>query len=675
MLANIVPFFANTVGAVATDCPFSFTHGETPPMTKYLLEAPHMTKTLPSNDTPWFAVVCDQQFLNMKIGVYDDDYKDRFGASGVDAQMNDVLTILSPSHNYSDKRGLLRQLVKRMADKRNFRQDEYDRFRKSIEVIVAQSPFLEVGRNSTNNLALRKATWGELVDALPNVTLINMLLSEINFNGHPMDLTSLVFRESLKGFEPALLGNAPDVVPDTENKTGVVVGLSARHHVLTYDDAFEKLQRTYKSPIPTTQKDTVPSGNTGFVGVKVKPEMRSALDMLFKEATGKTEGVESFIGSHVTNIDNLNQEIYDAEIVITRHEEEIERLRQALSAPSIATTPDVDPDADALNYTTKPAWELFLPEEQKELRRANADHKFPGGGIFDVRVPFIEWGEKHHPDVPFVDENFLFHPDTLGPALYGLAFNKPTMVYGHTGTGKSSFINQIGARCNFPTYRINLDSEITRLDMIGRDTLIEKDGITVSKFVDGILPSVMNTPCIIQCDEVDFARPDVLYAMQPVLEEGGSLRITEDGGRVVPRHKWCHIFATANTRGQGDEHGMYQGARVQSQAFLDRFQMWIDMPYLQYSEEVTLLKSRVPAITQGMADTLVRIAHAVREAFMDGRILTTISPRGLVTAAHYMSVTSETSEQAKIALQHSVVNKASDVDVAQINEFVESFIK
>ena len=642
-----------------------------------------MTKTLPSNDTPWFAVVCDQEFLNMKIGVYDDDYKDRFGATGVDAQMNGVLTTLSPSYNYSDKRGMLRQLVKRMADKRNFRQGEYDRFRKSIEDIVGQSPFLRLNSHkfSRKELALRKATWGELVDALPNVTLINVLLSEIDFNGHPMDLTSNAFWDSLKGFEYGLVGNAPDVVPDTENKTGVVVGLSARHHVLTYDDAFEKLQRPYKSPITTTQVDKdydklfAANGEAGYVPVTVKPEMESALDMLFKEATGETLGVKSFIDGHVNTIEHMNKEIYDKELAITRHEEEIDRLRQALSAPSIATTPDVDPDADALNYTTKPAWELFLPEEQKELRRANADHKFPGGGILDIRVPFIEWGDKHHPDVPFVDENFLFHPDTLGPALYGLAFNKPTMVYGHTGTGKSSFINQIGARCNFPTYRINLDSEITRLDMIGRDTLIEKDGITVSKFVDGILPSVMNTPCIIQCDEVDFARPDVLYAMQPVLEEGGSLRITEDGGRVVPRHKWCHIFATANTRGQGDEHGMYQGARVQSQAFLDRFQMWIDMPYLEYSEEVTLLKSRVPAITQGMADTLVRIAHAVREAFMDGRILTTISPRGLVTAAHYMSVTSETGDQAKIALQHSVVNKASDVDVAQINEFVESFIK
>ena len=96
---------------------------------------------------------------------------------------------------------------------------------------------------------------------------------------------------------------------------------------------------------------------------------------------------------------------------------------------------------------------------------------------------------------------------------------------------QSSFVNQIGARTKFPTYRLNLDSEITRLDLIGRDTLIEQDGITVSKFVDGILPKVMGKACIIQCDEVDFARPDVLYALQPVLEENGTLRVTEDGGK------------------------------------------------------------------------------------------------------------------------------------------------
>ncbi len=634
-----------------------------------------MSKSLPIPEediiTTWFNVVCDKEYLDRK-------HTDVVEEARLDA----VIHVLKEENGtYNDKRTILRQLCKRIMDQRNFRSHEHY---KDMVLFIKSSIhnsklFVIKPAKHVNKISIRNYTWGELVDALPNVTLINLLAGPVRFEGHPMDMTKSDMVDSLRSFFEAL-GKENVRTPDPESKTGVIVGLNADEgHFPAYTDCHYEIVTTRdrrEVSVPSRNKRVQEAYDQLFDDkITIKKELSAGLNALYKEATGRDETIETSLGNYEAKIASLETTIASREQDQQEKDKEIDRLRQALSAPTVSTPRQVDNDAEPMTFTTQPAWELFLPEEERKKRYDDPDHKFPGDGIFELRIPCIDWGDAVHPDVPEIDEKFLFHPDTLAPALYGMTYNKPTMVYGHTGTGKSSFVNQIGARTKFPTYRLNLDSEITRLDLIGRDTLIEQDGITVSKFVDGILPRVMGKACIIQCDEVDFARPDVLYALQPVLEEGGTLRVTEDGGRMVHRHEWCNIFATANTRGQGDEYGMYQGARVQSQAFLDRFQMWIEMPYLTFHQEAQLIREKVPGVSPITVDALVRIANNIREAFMDGRILTTVSPRGLCTAAHFMQVTGETGTQCKTALKYAVVNKASDVDVMQINEFVESHIK
>ena len=624
-----------------------------------------MSKSLPTTNavTTWFNHVCDHEYLSRKHSDVAEE-----------ARLDAVLHVLKEENGtYNDKRTILRQLCKRIMDALNFvDHDEYKKMCAYIKSVANNSNlFVIKPARADNKISLRNYTWGELVDALPNVTLINLLNSSIK-GDYPRGMTETEMDDSLSGFFRALKYEA-ERTPDPESKTGFVVGLNSRDgHWPSYKDCYYEIVNAIGN-----DKQNVDEEYDQLFGDKVaiKNELVAGLNALYKEATGRDETIQDCLANYEKKIGSLEDTIMSLGKDKQEKDKEIERLRQALSAPTVSTPRQVDNDATPMTFTTQPAWELFLPEEEKQKRYDNPDHIFPCDEIFELRIPCIDWGDTVHPDVPEIDEKFLFHPDTLAPALYGMAYNKPTMVYGHTGTGKSSFVNQIGARTKFPTYRLNLDSEITRLDLIGRDTLIEQDGITVSKFVDGILPKVMGKACIIQCDEVDFARPDVLYALQPVLEENGTLRVTEDGGRMVQRHEWCNIFATANTRGQGDEYGMYQGARVQSQAFLDRFQMWIEMPYLTFEQEAQLIKEKVPGISTDTVDALVRIANNIREAFMDGRILTTVSPRGLCTAAHFMQVTGETGKQCKAALKYAVVNKASDVDVMQINEFVESHIK
>ena len=196
----------------------------------------------------------------------------------------------------------------------------------------------------------------------------------------------------------------------------------------------------------------------------------------------------------------------------------------------------------------------------------------------DFEVPFWVW-DGEHPNVPVVDNNYIFREAELSAALYALVSNQRMYLHGHTGTGKTTLIEQMAARMKYPFIRINFDSEVTRMDLIGRDTMTTDDnGNSVSSFVDGMLPRAMSSPCLLVLDEIDFVRPDVAYVMQAATE-GNGLRITEDGDRFVQPDPMFRMFATGNTVGQGDEEGLYQGARPQSAALLDRFTVWKRVDY------------------------------------------------------------------------------------------------
>ena len=228
-------------------------------------------------------------------------------------------------------------------------------------------------------------------------------------------------------------------------------------------------------------------------------------------------------------------------------------------------------------------------------------------------------------------------------------------------------IEQVAARLNWPFMRVNFDSEITRMDLIGRDVLTNEGGVTASKFVDGILPQMMSGPYIGCLDEIDFVRPDIAYVLQRAAE-GNGLMLTEDGGRMVKPHKLFRMFATGNTVGQGDEYGMYQGARPQSMAFLDRFTVWVKVDYLKPADRKKLIKSRLPKLDDAHAEKLNNYITEHPTAFTQSKVMQPISPRGFLSLGQamtaYMSFIPDEKKAVEEAIATTILDRASVNDRA-----------
>lgn len=291
----------------------------------------------------------------------------------------------------------------------------------------------------------------------------------------------------------------------------------------------------------------------------------------------------------------------------------------------------------------------------------------------DMQVPVWEW-DGVHPDVPAVDPHYIFREELLVKALYAILSNQRMYLQGHTGAGKTTLIEQISAHLNWPFTRINFDSEITRMDLIGRDTL--QDGKSV--FVDGMLPKAMSGPYICVFDELDFCRPDVSYVMQAALE-GNGLNITEDGGRVVYPHEQFRMFGTGNTVGQGDEHGMYQGARPQSLAFLDRFTIWAKVDYLSDTERQDLVKRHFPMLADEEVSVIGKYTTEHLDAFEKAKVLQPISPRGMLAIARsvmfFNSIYPKDKKNLRRALTQTIVDRATEADAAVLKGLVDRVSK
>lgn len=285
---------------------------------------------------------------------------------------------------------------------------------------------------------------------------------------------------------------------------------------------------------------------------------------------------------------------------------------------------------------------------------------------FSFKVPMWEW-DAPHPHVPEVDEDYVFRPFELLRVLYAIMTNQRCYLHGHTGSGKTTLVEQVAARLNWPFMRINFDSEITRMDLIGRDVLTNDGGVTSSKFVDGILPQMMSGPYIGCLDEIDFVRPDIAYVLQRALE-GNGLMLTEDGGRMIMPHKLFRMFGTGNTVGQGDEFGLYQGARPQSMAFLDRFTVWVKVDYLKPADRMKLIKARLPKLSEDHATKLNSYVTEHLEAFTTSKVMQPISPRGYLALGQamtaYMSFIDDESKAVEEAISTSILDRASVNDRA-----------
>ena len=333
---------------------------------------------------------------------------------------------------------------------------------------------------------------------------------------------------------------------------------------------------------------------------------------------------------------------------------EYDAIREQMAALNAAkgSSGGVTISVGEVNYASQSS---DVPDLKNVNIEAASDRGLPSN--FNMKVPVLEWA-FNHPSVPEVDENYIMRPEAIDPLLYALLANKRIWFYGHTGTGKSSLVDQAAARIMYPVIRINFDSEISRMDLIGREVLREENGVTVSKFVDGILPTAMQQPCILALDEIDFVRSDVSYVLQRLLEDDGELIITEDGGRRITPHPMFRIVATANTQGSGDETGHYNGARVQSAAFLDRFTVWSEAQYLGRWDVLKLVDNN-----ETIADYYAE--HVA--AFIGSSIRLPITPRGLVSWAELNKVIND----IEVSFEATILNRASEADRAVMKGIID----
>jgi cobaltochelatase CobS len=240
------------------------------------------------------------------------------------------------------------------------------------------------------------------------------------------------------------------------------------------------------------------------------------------------------------------------------------------------------------------------------------------------------------PHVPSIDPGYRFDPGTTMAILSGFADNRRVIVQGRHGTGKSTHVEQVAARLNWPLVRLNLDSHISRIDLIGKDAIVLRGGKQVTEYREGILPWAYQHPVALVFDEYDAGRPDVMFVIQRVLEAQGRLTILDQNKVLVP-HKSFRLFATANTIGLGDATGLYHGTQQLNQAQLDRWNIVARLDYLAEEEEVDVVLTKVPSMSDEKGREIilqmVRTAEQTRTGFQAGDISTLMSPRTVISWA------------------------------------------
>ncbi|HBH26248.1 MAG TPA: cobaltochelatase subunit CobS [Rhodospirillaceae bacterium] len=254
--------------------------------------------------------------------------------------------------------------------------------------------------------------------------------------------------------------------------------------------------------------------------------------------------------------------------------------------------------------------------------------------VFGVTVPWRVPAFSAPPGiaVPEVDQAYRFDPDTTLTILAGFAHNRRALIQGWHGTGKSTHIEQVAARLNWPCLRINLDSHVSRMDLLGKDTIVLREGKQVTQYMEGLLPWAVQRPVALVLDEYDAGRPDVMFVIQRLLEDNGCLTLL-DQNRVIRPHPAFRLFATANTVGLGDASGLYHGTQALNQAQLDRWHIVTTLNYLPEDAEVAIICARVPDLGEEDACRMVRVADLTRQGFAAGDISTVMSPRTVLTWA------------------------------------------
>jgi cobaltochelatase CobS len=280
----------------------------------------------------------------------------------------------------------------------------------------------------------------------------------------------------------------------------------------------------------------------------------------------------------------------------------------------------------------------------------------------DWKVPAFSKADERVPDI---DDSYVFDPDTTLAILAGFAFNRRVMIQGYHGTGKSTHIEQVAARLNWPCIRINLDAHISRIDLVGRDAIVLRDGLQVTEFREGLLPWALQHPVALVFDEYDAGRPDVMFVIQRVLEQSGKLTLL-DQNRVIRPNPWFRLFSTANTVGLGDTSGLYHGTQAINQGQMDRWNIVTALNYLPADVELEIVKSKTKIADKTIAD-MIRVAELTRQGFIGGDISTVMSPRTVITWAQNAEIFGDVG----FAFRVTFLNKCDEAERMLVAEYYQ----
>jgi cobaltochelatase CobS len=290
------------------------------------------------------------------------------------------------------------------------------------------------------------------------------------------------------------------------------------------------------------------------------------------------------------------------------------------------------------------------------------------GVASDMKIPAFSQRTEY---VPEVDEAYRFDPQTTMAILAGFAHNRRVMVQGYHGTGKSTHVEQVAARLNWPMIRINLDSHVSRIDLVGKDAIVLKDGKQITEFREGILPWSLQRPVAICFDEYDAGRPDVMFVIQRILEASGKLTLL-DQNRVITPNKYFRLFSTTNTVGLGDTTGLYHGTQQINQGQMDRWSIVTTLNYLEHDAEAAIVLAKAgkaydTADGKKTLAAMVRVADMTRNAFMNGDISTVMSPRTVITWAENAQIFGDVGQAFRVTF----LNKCDELERPTIAEFYQ----
>ena len=316
----------------------------------------------------------------------------------------------------------------------------------------------------------------------------------------------------------------------------------------------------------------------------------------------------------------------------------------------------------ATEATLRPTSDISVPDTTVSVRKAfDLD--------IDMEAPAFSIRTEHVPDL---DTSYKFDKETTLAILAGFAHNRRVMIQGYHGTGKSTHIEQVAARLNWPCIRVNLDSHISRIDLIGKDAIVVKDGKQITEFKEGILPWTLQHACALVFDEYDAGRPDVMFVIQRVLEVEGKLTLL-DQNRVIRPHKSFRLFSTANTVGLGDTTGLYHGTQQINQGQMDRWNIVATLNYLPHAMETGIVLAKMgidvakePAMKKRV-ESMVALADLTRAGFINGDISTVMSPRTVITWAENARIF----DNIGFAFRATFLNKCDEAERQTVAEYYQ----